>query len=95
VRLRRPRVDGDELRESFQPRMWIRLTLLSLLIAFTVAFILENSKHVHVHFVFATTSVSLIWVILLCLVIGALAGIGGSQLYRHRRRDRGKPRDPV
>jgi len=94
--LRRPHVDGEELRESFQPRVWIRLGALSLLIAYTVAFILENAKHVHVHFVFVTTSVSLIWVILLCLAIGLLSGIAGSQLYRHRRRrDRGKPGDTV
>jgi uncharacterized integral membrane protein len=96
VRLRRPHVDGEEIRESFQPRVWIRLAALSLLIAYTVAFILENAKHVHVHFVFVTTSVSLIWVILLCLAIGLLTGIAGSQLYRHRRRrDRGKPPDAV
>jgi len=86
VRLRRPHVDGEELRESFQPRVWIRLVVLSLLIAYTVAFVLENAKRVHVHFVFTTTSVSLIWVIILCLAIGLLAGIAGSQLYRHRRR---------
>jgi uncharacterized integral membrane protein len=96
VRLRRPHVDGEEFRESFQPRVWIRLIVLSLLIAYTVAFILENSRHVHVHFVLTTTSVSLIWVIVLCLAIGVLAGIAGSQLYRHRRRgDRSEPADPV
>jgi len=96
VRLRRPHVDGDELRESFQPRMWIRLAALSVLIGYTVAFVLENARHVHVHFVFVTTSVSLIWVILLSLALGLLGGIGGSQLYRHRRRrNRGKPGDAV
>ena len=95
MRLRRPHVDGEEFRESFKPRTWIRLAALSLLIAFTVAFILENAKHVHVHFVLVTTSVSLIWVILLSLVIGLLTGIVGSQLYRHRRRARREPRDPV
>jgi len=95
VRLRRPHVDGEELRESFQPRVWIRLGALSLLIAYTVAFILENAKHVHVHFVFVTTSVSLIWVILLCLAIGVAAGLVLPALYRSRRRTRGEPRDPV
>jgi uncharacterized integral membrane protein len=96
VKLRRPHVDGEELRESFQLRVWVRLIGLSLLVAYVVAFILENSKHVHVHFVLVTTSVSLIWVILLSLTIGLLAGIVGSQLYRSkRRRAGGKPADPV
>jgi hypothetical protein len=34
-------------------------------------------------------------VILLSLAIGLLAGIVGSQLYRHRRRAGRQPRDPV
>ena len=96
MKLRRPHVDGEELRESFQPRVWIRLIALSLLVAYVVGFVLENSKHVHVHFVLVTTSVSLIWVILLSLVIGLTAGIVGWELYRgKRRRAAGKPADPV
>lgn len=95
MRLRRPRVDGEELRESFQPRVWMRLILLSLLVAYVVAFVIENSKRVHVHFVFDTTKVSLVWVILLSLVIGFAGGAVVSQLHRHRRRNRGKPGDPL
>ena len=95
MKLRRPHLDG-EIRESFQPLVWVRLIGLSLLVAYVVAFVLENAKQVHVHFVVVTTSVSLIWVILLSLAIGLLSGIVGSQLYRHRRRRaRGKPADPV
>jgi uncharacterized integral membrane protein len=94
VRLRRPKVDG-ELREGFQPRVWIRLGALSLLVAYVVAFILENSHSVNVHFVIVTARASLIWVIFLCLAIGLAAGLVGSQLYRHRRRHRGQPGDPL
>jgi uncharacterized integral membrane protein len=97
VRLRRPEIEGKELRESFQPLVWIRLVGLSLLVAYVVAFVLENAKAVHVHFVLTTTRVSLIWVILLSLAIGVLAGVVGSQLYRHRRRRSAarEPRNPV
>ena len=95
MRLRRPHVNAQELRESFAPRVWVRLVALSLVVAYVVAFVLENANQVHVHFVLATTSVSLIWVILLSLTIGLLSGIVGSQLYRHRRRARREPSDPV
>ncbi len=93
MRLRRPHVDGEELRESFQPRVWIRLAALSVLVAYAVAFVIENAKHVKVHFVFASASVSLIWVVLLALVLGLVFGLVGSQLYRHRRRNRRQARD--
>ena len=96
TRIRRPHIEGKELRESFQPLVWVRLVGLSLLVAYVVAFVLENAKSVHVHFVLTTTRVSLIWVILLSLVIGILAGVVGSQLYRHRRRRaQREPRNPV
>ena len=40
----------------------------------------------HVHFVFFTASVSLIWLILLAIGLGIVAGMLLSQLYRRRRR---------
>ena len=47
------------------------LIALALVIAYAIAFILENGKHVTVHFVFTTASVSLIWLVLLSLALGA------------------------
>ena len=58
MRLRRPRVDTGELQENWQPRLYGRLIVLGLLAAYAIAFVLENRKHVHVHFVFFTASVS-------------------------------------
>jgi uncharacterized integral membrane protein len=95
VRLRRPHVDGDELRESFPPRVLLRLIGLSVLVAYLVAFVLENAHAVHVHFVIATKRVSLIWVIVLSLALGVLTGLALPGLYRYRRRNRSQPRDPV
>jgi uncharacterized integral membrane protein len=95
VKLRRPHLDVQELRESFGPLVWVRLVALSLAVAYVVAFVLENANQVHVHFVLFSTSVSLIWVILLSLTIGLVSGIVGSQLYRYRRRARREPSDPV
>ncbi len=74
----------EPLRE-WQPRLYLSIIALSLIAAYAIAFVLENNKHINLHFVFATTKVSLIWLILLSNAIGVLAGILLSQLYRRRR----------
>jgi len=74
--------------EQWQPRVYIRLIILALVIAYVIAFILENGKSVKVKFVVHSTSVSLIWVILLSIALGAIGGILLSQLERRRRRTR-------
>lgn len=67
-------------------RVFSRLVVLLAVIAYAVAFVLENRKQVNVHFVFVTARVSLIWVILLSLALGVIAGRLLPQLYRRRRR---------
>jgi uncharacterized integral membrane protein len=71
---------------SWQPRLYTRLVLLLATIAYAVAFVLENRKKVHLHFVFGTSRLSLIWLILLSNALGLLGGVLLSQLYRRRRR---------
>ncbi len=83
---RRPHVDTGELQENWQPKLYARLVVLVLLVAYAIAFVIENGKHVSMHFVFATASVSLIWVILLSLALGLVGGILLAQLERRRRR---------
>ena len=82
---RRPNVDTQRLNENWQPRLYARLVALVVLIAYAIAFILENRTQVHMHFVFATASVSLVWLILLSLAIGLVGGILLAQLERRRR----------
>jgi uncharacterized integral membrane protein len=84
--LRRQRDAAGRLDEQWQPKVYVRLIALALVIAYAIAFILENGKHVSVHFVFATTRVSIVWLILLSLALGAVGGILLSQLERRRRR---------
>lgn len=84
--LRRPRIDTDEVAERWQPRLYVRLIVLGLLIAYAIAFVLENRRQVSVHFVLASASVSLVWLILLALAVGLLGGILLAQLERRRRR---------
>lgn len=89
--LRRPRIDTNQIGETWQPRLWIRLVVLALLVAYAIGFVLENGKHVNVHFVFATAGVSLVWLILLSLALGLIGGILLAQLDRRRRRLRRRP----
>lgn len=85
---RRPSIDTEELQENWQPKLYARLIALVLLAAYAVAFVLENKKSVHLHFVFVTANVSLVWLILLSLAVGFVVGILLSQLERRRRRRR-------
>jgi uncharacterized integral membrane protein len=87
MRFRRaPRIDTEQLNENWQPKLYARLLVLVLLVAYVIAFVIENKKSVNLHFVFATASVSLVWLILLSLAIGLVGGILLAQLERRRRR---------
>jgi uncharacterized integral membrane protein len=86
LRLRRPRMDTQELQENWQPKLWIRIVVLAVLVGYAIAFVIENGKRVHVHFVLATATVRLIWVVLLSLALGLVGGILLAQLDRRRRR---------
>jgi uncharacterized integral membrane protein len=84
--LRRRTVNTGELRDRWQPLLYGRLIALVLLAAYVIAFVLENGKQVHVHFVVTSAHVSLVWLILLALAAGLLGGILLAQLERRRRR---------
>jgi uncharacterized integral membrane protein len=87
VRLRRrPSIDTRELQENWQPLLYARVAVIVVVAAYAIAFVLENRKSVNVHFVLATASVSLVWLILLSLAIGLVGGILLAQLERRRRR---------
>jgi uncharacterized integral membrane protein len=84
-----PEQEADEkpLRD-WQVRLYLVLITIGLVIAYGIAFVLENNKHVSLHFVLATARVSLVWLILLSVALGMLLGVLLSQLYRRRRRRR-------
>ena len=81
---------AEEHEEGFvrrwQPRLYLRILVLGLLVAYAIAFVLENNKQTHVHFVLGTARASLIWVVLLSVGLGLVLGVLLSQLYRRRRR---------
>jgi uncharacterized integral membrane protein len=78
--------DAEVAPPPGERRLFAKLLILLALAAYAVAFVLENRKQVKVHFVFATAKVSLIWLILLSLALGLLAGVLFPSLYRRRRR---------
>ena len=91
MKLRRGGID-PETRETFQPKLWLVLIGLALIVVYVVAFIAENNKHVTVHFVLFSANTSVIWLILLSVGIGLLVGLLVSQL--ERRRGRKQRREP-
>lgn len=76
----------EEGRQTFQPGLWSRLVLLGVVLVYLLLFAVLNTRRVQVSFVFASTRVSLIWVILLSLAIGLALGVLASQLHRFRMR---------
>lgn len=71
---------GGKRREA------ITVLVLALLVAYAVAFVVENSKRVSIHFVIGSARTRVIWVILLSIAIGLIAGMLLPQLRRRRRR---------
>jgi uncharacterized integral membrane protein len=76
----------EEGRQTFQPGLWSRLILIGVVLIYLLLFAVLNTRHVKVSFVFASTRVSLIWVILLSLGIGLVLGVLASQVHRFRMR---------
>lgn len=86
------------LAPNHQRRFYATLLVLALLVAYSVAFVVENDHSVSVDFVFATTEVSLIWVILLALAVGLVGGLLLPRLerrWRRRSQQSPKPSDSV
>jgi uncharacterized integral membrane protein len=80
-----------EFERTWQPRLWLSLAALIMIVAYLIAFVIGNSEEASVNFVFATATTSLIWVILLSLLAGLFGGVLLSQLHRRRRALTGRP----
>ena len=82
---------GRNAAETWQPKLWLSLVVLVLVIGYLFLFAVKNDQEVHVDFVFGTATTSLIWTVLLSLFLGLVAGVLLSQLYRRRGRSRQQP----
>jgi len=74
-----------EFERTWQPRLWFSIGLLILLAAYVIAFVVGNSDEASVNFIFGEARTSLIWVILLSVLVGLIAGVLLSQVYRRRQ----------
>ena len=77
---------ADEQQAKRERTPWVQITAIGLVALYTILFIVLNTNRAKVSFVFASTRISVIWVILLSLVAGAVLGSLGSRLYRRRKR---------
>jgi uncharacterized integral membrane protein len=76
---------SDEPAKRERPP-WIHLTAIGLVGLYALLFIILNTHRAKVSFVFGTTRISVIWVILLSLAVGVVLGALGSRLNRRRKR---------
>jgi uncharacterized integral membrane protein len=69
-----------------EARSWAIVAVLALAVAYVIAFAVENTTSVPIHWVVGTTHSSLIWVIFVSLVLGAFVGVLAVHLRRRARR---------
>ena len=81
---------GTSGTEKRDPKEIARLVGAAIILIYLIAFIVENSQTVEVHFVFWTAHVSLIW----ALLIAAVLGIALERLVIYRRRQQRQKGEP-
>jgi uncharacterized integral membrane protein len=74
--------------EKRDPKEIARLVGAAIILIYLIAFIVENSQSVQVHFVFWTAHVSLIWALLIAAVLGV--ALDRLVIYRRRQRQKGQ-----
>ena len=82
----RPPSRGPD-REGLDERQVRQIAMVGgavLVASIALVFIVENSHQVHVSFVFFSSDISLIWVIILSAAVGAVAGAFGGRMIRRR-----------
>jgi uncharacterized integral membrane protein len=77
-------------RKAHRTRLYLYACAAVVLIVYLVALVLENTGHVKVSWVFGSSSVSLVWLVLFAAILGLLLGMVIGALFHWRtRRPRG------
>jgi uncharacterized integral membrane protein len=74
------------VRHSHRGGMYVAAAIVIAAVVYLILLIVENSKPVHVHYVFGTSRTRLIWLVIISGLIGWLSGIATSYLIRRRTR---------
>jgi uncharacterized integral membrane protein len=74
-------------RRRLNPRLGRTLGLL-IVIGVVVALVVQNSQQVTIRFLFITGHIRLIWVLVVCLLVGGAIGFVAGRRSRRRRRRR-------
>jgi|tagenome__1003787_1003787.scaffolds.fasta_scaffold18848482_1 uncharacterized integral membrane protein len=76
---------ADEQAKRDRPP-WLQFAAIGLVALYALLFVILNTHRAKVSFVFGTTRISVIWVILLSLAVGFVLGVLGTRLNRRRKR---------
>jgi uncharacterized integral membrane protein len=80
---------GERLRRRARHfRLWTSAIVLVAAIVLLIAFIVSNTKHVRVNWVFGHSNAALVWVIVVAAILGWFAGVGTTLMLRSRARRR-------
>jgi len=80
----------EELEKSDgrKPRSTARAIAWLVVLGFVLAFVIQNDQRVAVHFWFVTDHVRLVWLLVVCLIVGAAGEAGVRRALRARWRGR-------
>jgi uncharacterized integral membrane protein len=64
----------DDIRSGPDQRRYAALAVASVVVLYVVGLIVANSHHVRISFVLGSASISLLWLIILCVALGGVIG---------------------
>lgn len=74
-------------RKAHRTRLYIYAGVAATLLIFLTALVLANTGHVQVSWVFGTSSISLVWLVLVSAIVGVLLGMVLGALFHWRTRE--------
>jgi uncharacterized integral membrane protein len=74
-------------RKAHRTRLYIYAGAAVALLVFLTAFVLANTGHVKISLVFGSSSVSLVWLVLISAILGVLLGMVLGALFHWRTRE--------
>ena len=77
---------SDDAQRRPERRPYVLLVVIAAALIYLLAFALLNTTTVHLSFVAFSTDAALIWVMLICALLGLVIGAGGVFLLHRRRR---------